>query len=212
MREDEPAAWSEFIGRFGPLLDRYARVIGVPNWYRQELVSDVLDDAALRLPVQQHAPRKLSSYLCSALYHRLLKTRRAAARRDRAYRASVGALDSQSPTASDYAIRMSASPLTISEPACISAMSRLATLISTKLSADERQLLEWHAALVPRREIALWLGITYEAAKKRVARACDRAKTIALQVSRELGDEDRAAVTRFLERTGAPARRKAEGG
>jgi DNA-directed RNA polymerase specialized sigma24 family protein len=145
MRADDPAAWSEFLGRFSPLLDRYARIIGVPAWYRRELVSEVLDDEALRLSSKQQTPRNLSWYLCSALHHRLIRAKRGAARRERAHQASTESLQ-EGATTSEYAIQSIANPLSVKEGLGESALSRLATLISKKLSADERQLLIFRRA------------------------------------------------------------------
>jgi FixJ family two-component response regulator len=84
-------------------------------------------------------------------------------------------------------------------------------MISTELSAEERQLLAWCAEMVPRRMIAEWLGITHEAAKKRVARASQRAKRLTLQLSQRMSDDDRKAVARFLERADRAPRQGAGG-
>jgi DNA-directed RNA polymerase specialized sigma24 family protein len=163
------------------------------------------------LSSKQQTPRNLSWYLCSALHHRLIRAKRGAARRERAHQASTESLQ-EGATTSEYAIQSIANPLSVKEGLGESALSRLATLISKKLSADERQLLMWCAEMVPRREIAEWLGITHEAAKKRVLRACRHAKVLALQVSQNLSDEDRATIERFLRRTGASDRRQVGGG
>ncbi len=83
-----------------------------------------------------------------------------------------------------------------------SGVTRLAELLSARLSDEERQLLAWVAEGVPQRVIAEWLGINREAAKKRIARLCRRLRGAATVLSAELPPETRREIDRLLHRAG----------
>jgi hypothetical protein len=80
-------------------------------------------------------------------------------------------------------------------------------LLSAELSTEELQLLIWVAEQIPRRDIAGWLGISYDAAKKRIARLSFRVRQLAVSSSARLTDAERDYVKRFLRRAGAEYRR-----
>ena len=67
MRASHPGAWAEFHDRFQPLLELYARRIGMSSWLISDYVMTALDNAALKLGEGTAAPpRNLGGYLCKA--------------------------------------------------------------------------------------------------------------------------------------------------
>lgn len=203
MRAEDPAAWSEFMSRFRPLLEGYARRIGVASDDLTTRVMDVLTDEALRLTAPAALrPRSLSAYLCRALYHSHLKAKRSLMRRERHVAAAsvAGETGVVATLCSEYAMDSSRGLALVREPPAESPVRTLARLVAGELTVDEAQLLTWAAELVPRRTIAEWLGISPEAAKKRVARLAMRVKRLAIQLSEGMSDADRAYVERYLAR------------
>jgi FixJ family two-component response regulator len=65
-------------------------------------------------------------------------------------------------------------------------------------------MLAWVAEGVPQRMIAEWLGISREAAKKRIARLCRRLRAAAPDVAALLPSADRREIDRLLRRASAP--------
>ena len=205
MRDGAPDAWSEFIARLRPLMERYAQRIGIPDWEARTSVIEVIEDEALRMTTRDVAPpRQLSAYLCRALYHRHLKTKRAALRGDRRVVGELATGTERVVTSlcSEHALTSSSSPLTVSERHAESPMRRFALLLSAELSTEELELLTWVAEQIPRRDIAGWLGISYDAAKKRIARLSLRVRQTAISLSARLTDDERDYVERFLRRAG----------
>ena len=208
MRASVPEAWTEFDARFRPLLERYAARIGIPRWEWSCCITEVLDDEALRLIERsREVPQQMAAYLIRAVRNRHLALKRAALRRDNRY-AGAAAADASSegsigPLVSDHT-RRACEPPRVSEeqqPAPTGA-TRLAELLSARLSDEERQMLAWVAEGVPQRVIAEWLGINREAAKKRIARLCRRLRGAAEALTAELPPETRREVDRLLRRAG----------
>jgi DNA-binding CsgD family transcriptional regulator len=207
MRDGDGAAWLEFDARFRPLLERYALRVGIPRWEWSACITEVLDDEALHLVDRVHAmPQHLSAYLVRAVRNRHLVLKRAATRRGRRYASEIvddakaeGAL----PTLISEHSRRACDPPRIAEEQVDSptAMTELATLLSARLTAEERQMLAWVAEGVPRRTIAEWLGINREAAKKRITRLCQRLRTAAVELSEQLPADRREEVERMMRRT-----------
>lgn len=84
MRGEDPRAIAELYRRFAPLLRRRAMLWHVGGASCDEIVDDVLADAALALMRPgADTPRSLAAYLLVALRHRLAAARRAAGRRER---------------------------------------------------------------------------------------------------------------------------------
>ncbi len=84
MRAEDPRALAELYRRFAPLLRRRAAQWRVPGSSCDDLVEEVLGDAALALMRPGAAtPRSIAAYLLVALRHRLANARRAAVLRDR---------------------------------------------------------------------------------------------------------------------------------
>jgi DNA-directed RNA polymerase specialized sigma24 family protein len=169
---------------------------------------DVLGDTALKLASRRLTlPASLGTYLVRAARNRHLELRRAAARRDRYY-ASASA-----PNVAEHVVvsLCSESTLRASEGAdrpdvaASSALARLAGILSAELSEDEILLLSWRSAGVPHRQIAEWLGITYDAAAKRVTRLAHRLRAIAQLRAGSFPAEERPELGRFFRRIGLTA-------
>lgn len=209
MRGGDELAWGEFVDRFGPLLERFARRTGIPRWKWDACIADVLADAALKLTTRRLAlPASLGGYLIRAVRNRHLELERAAARRDRYYMSASDAAVAEhvvTSLCSESTLRASEGPAG-GDVAVSSALGRLAAILRAELSADEVLLLTWRSAGVPLRQIAAWLGITYAAAAKRVARLSQRLRAIAWLRAGSFPPEERLEIARFFRRVGiAPA-------
>ena len=206
MRGTDELALGEFVDRFRPLLEHFARRTGIPRWEWGTCITEVLDDVALKVAAGQvKLPASLGGYLVCAVRHRHVELRRSAARRDRHYSSA-----SDTSTAEHVVVSLcSESTLRASEgPACSdavgsAALARLATILRAELSEDEVLLLAWRGSGVPHRQVAVWLGITYAAAAKRIARLSQRLRAIVWLRMESLPSEDRAEIARFLRRVGA---------
>jgi DNA-directed RNA polymerase specialized sigma24 family protein len=206
MREGAGAAWLEFDARFRPLLERYAARIGIPRWEWSPCITDVLDDEALRLVERAHEmPQHLSAYLVRAVRNRHLQLVRAAARRGSRYASAV----SDDPNmdgallmlVSEHSRRACDPPRVAEEQAPPpSAMTQLAHLLAAQLTVPERQMLAWVAEGVPHRVIGEWLGVSRDAAKKRVTRLCRRLRAAAMELSEQLPAEKRRELERLMRR------------
>lgn len=228
MRAGDPWAWSEFPTRFRPILAAAARGERMPDGVAvtatEALVDEVLNDEAQRL-VAPGAPvvSDLASYLVRAARHRLLNVRRSAARRRRRYAdASTGeraggetvvaALCSAHLLAVSAGVREPSAPRwggdepdhpDAAPPAPLSpAVLELASMVRAATSDDERLLLTWVAEQVSHRMIAEWLGISYDAATKRIWRLCRKLQAAAVRHVGTLDARARADVDRFLRRAG----------
>jgi DNA-directed RNA polymerase specialized sigma24 family protein len=204
MRAGVPEAWAEFDARFRPLLERYATRVGIPRWEWSVCITEVLDDEALRLVERaEQLPQHLTAYLVRAVRSRFLELKRASLRRDRRY-AQAAAVDTRI-LMSEHARRSSDPPRIAEErsddrtPA-----TRFARTLSAHLSTDEQQMLAWVAEGVPQRMIAEWLGISREAAKKRIARLCRRLRAAAPDAAAHLSSTERREIDRLLRRASAP--------
>lgn len=208
MRAGVREAWAEFDARFRPLLERYAARIGIPRWEWSCCITEVLDDEALRLIERsREMPQHMTAYLVRAVRNRHLALKRAAMRRDNRY-ADAAAADVASeggvgPLVSEHT-RRSCEPPRVSEELQTppTGVTRLAQLLSERLSDEEQQMLAWVAEGVPQRVIADWLGINREAAKKRIARLCRRLRGAAAVLRVDLPPETRREIDRVLHRAG----------
>lgn len=184
MRASHPGAWNEFHERFHPLLELYARRVGISSWLIPDYVVTALDNAALTLGESTAVPpRNLGGYLCTVLRNHARMVRRGELRRERHQGDAATVLYGEHvvrSVCSEHAIRASAGPLlalvddagdrTVAQQARIA----LATALRAYLSDDDRRLIAWVEDAVPCREVASWLGISYEAAAKRITRLRQR--------------------------------------
>src|SRR3954462_8955452 len=208
MRASVPEAWTEFDGRFRPLLERYAARIGIPRWEWSCCITEVLDDEALRLIERsREPPQHMTAYLIRAVRNRHLALKRAAMRRDNRYAGAAAVAESLdggvSPLVSEPT-RRACEPPRVSEERQTppTGVTRLAELLNARLSEEERQMLAWVAEGVPQRVIAEWLGINREAAKKRIARLCQGLRAAAEVLRGELPAETRREIDRLRRRAG----------
>lgn len=208
MRGGDELAWGEFVDRFRPLLERFARRTGIPTCEWDACITDVLGDVALKLTTRRLAfPASLGTYLVRAARNRHLELVRAAARRDRYYVSASGGDVAERVVVSlcsEGTLRASEGPA--GDAAASGALARLAAILRAELSEDEVILLTWRSAGVPHRQVAGWLGITYEAAAKRVARLSQRLRAIAWLRAGSFPPEERPEIARFFRRVGVARR------
>jgi DNA-directed RNA polymerase specialized sigma24 family protein len=208
MRASVPEAWTEYDARFRPLLERYAARIGIPRWEWSSCITEVLDDEALRLIERsREVPQQMAAYLIRAVRNRHLALKRAAMRRDNRYAGAAAVDDSPEgsvgPLVSEHTRRACEPPRVSEEQQTTpTGLTRLAQLLSARLSDEEQQMLAWVAEGVPQRVIAEWLGINREAAKKRIARLCRRLRAAVDALKAELPLDARREIDRLLQRAG----------
>ena len=209
MRTGAPATFEAFVDRFHPVLLDYARRAGVDRSERDELVSDVLSDAALHfLGPGMKAPGNPRMYLIRAFRNRLLDRRRGHARRERYHAAAArdAALDTDHADntvavagCSESAVRESRGP-GWERVALPRALALLAIHLDEALTAEERQLLVAVADNVPQREVGKWLGVSHAAARKKLERLRGRMIQVAIRYTNSLGPDDAREVQRFFQR------------
>ena len=221
MRASDPGAWSEYHARFHPLLDLYGRRIGISVWSLEEYVCTALDDAALRLTdATGFAPRKLAGYLCRVLRNHALMARRAELRRQRHQQEASDVRYGEHAVrslCSEHALRASeGAGLVIigdeSDGATAGCgRAALAKAMLARLTLDERRLVAWMQDAVPCREVAGWLGITYDAAAKRTVRVKQKLRAVAVECVPMLQEGERRDIARLLPSIFGTASGKAQG-
>jgi len=227
MREGDTWAWGEFGVRFEPLLLAYARRIGIPADARKERVLDLLADEGMRLAEGRGVvPAQLPAYLAKALRHRYLNAKRSSARRAAAYSAAATESDHNgargpaqaeraSPNGktggasvrerliehvcSEGALRDALGP-SVRQPSTSRVVAGLAAFIRVHLTEEEQQILAWEERRVPHRQIAEWLGVSYDAATKRIWRLKRRSQTLAAHYAQVMPPEDRREMERLFRR------------
>lgn len=202
MRAGVPEAWAEFDARFRPLLERYAARVGIPRWDWSMCITEVLDDEALRLIERTgQMPSHLTAYLVRAVRNRFLELKRSTRRRDRRYAVDgvVGSVMSEHARRAADPTRIAEDARSLSTPA-----TRFAEALGARLTEEEQQMLAWVAEGVPHRLVAEWLGITREAAKKRIARLCRRLRAAAGDATARLPLADRQEIDRLMRRASTP--------
>ena len=233
VRAGSYEALREFYARFEPLLARYAARAGVSTDSWEDGAHDVLcdvvlaliaDDTRARAKSQDGARsngasrsdasnalvRDIHSYIQRAFRNRMLDVQRASARRDRRDTRAT-AIDADSgerivlAACSEGSLRASggadrdASPLS-------PVIARLATVLGAELSGDERKMLTWVGNGVPMREIAIWLEISYAAAKVRLSRTRSRLRARALRHVHECTGVERTELLDFFRRAAGEQR------
>jgi DNA-directed RNA polymerase specialized sigma24 family protein len=205
LRCEDEGALREFYLRFRPLLRRAAAGLGVDPGERDELVDDCLTDVAVHLmTTAAPAPGSLPGYLVRSLRNRVLNKLRARHRADRRMELAGDAAPGEAQLAgcSDHARRASGEP----DPEPLSpVLERLADAVTGSLTEDERRLAVWMSHCAPARDVAVWLGIAYKAAAKRIERLRERLQLAALRhVETTDGDERRELLTFLGRATVAP--------
>jgi len=209
MRHDEALAIREFYRRFTPVLWKLARQAHVQPALRDDVVTDCLSDAAIRLMQPTVAiPANLTGYLVATFRHRLANDRRATKRRLAVGSAAVWPGDGERvvrEVCSEASIRASAGPAA-EVPALSPVLERLSRVIDAGITDDERQILRWVSASIPQRLIAEWLGITHNAARVRVLRLRERLIEIALKDTGPWRPGEREELYEFFRRSGLSER------
>ncbi len=204
MCAGEERAYSEFVRRWQPLLSDAGRRQGIPAGVRDDLVTDVLVDAAATFGAGRPAPRAMAAYLVAALRNRARNAYRDAARRA-AREGAAGEFDDggasdlelvgRSPfPAPDAAFEPGTGELT--NPV----LATLATALIQGLAPDDRLLLIWVGHRVPHRDIAAWLGLGRAAVAKRVERLRTRLRQAAVARLAHADPATRAELLRFFQR------------
>ena len=179
MREGDPWALGEFMARFTSPLESYARASRIPRSDWNVCVVGVLEAEALRLArPDQPVPQQLTSHLVRAVRNRGLRLKRSLLCRERDF-------------------LLVAEPL----PSKPTAFQSLAAAVRRDVTREEELILGWIAHGVPHRQIAEWLGVSYEAATKRIWRLCRRLRARAAEHAEALAPEERGEAVRRVRRT-----------
>lgn len=201
IRREERDALREFARRFRPLLLDQAYRLGVDRSERETVVAAFLDDILLKLARIQ-APRSLATFVVTAFRNQTVDAQRAdmtRARHDAAECELIGGEQVIRATCSEFALRAALGA--DEDPASTTVPTT--TLVNALMHActqEECNLLVWSSHRVPMREIAQWLGISYVAAKQRLARLRTHLARESIQYLPNLDPADRAAITRLLRR------------
>jgi RNA polymerase sigma factor (sigma-70 family) len=193
LRCEDEGALREFYLRFRPTLLGAAGRLGVGADERETLVDDCLADVAVHLMTSTAPPpRSLPAYLARSLRNRVLNRARSRAREERR-----DETESERASCSEHSRRASG----VTEAAPLSpALERLASALTGTLSEDERLLAVWMGHCAPQRDIAVWLGIPYKAASKRIERLRERLQLAALRHVESTDGEERRELLTFLGR------------
>lgn len=203
MRRTEPAALRLFCTRFRLPLMNWAGRLGVPQNDREEVVMSFLDDMIMKL-MTMRAPRSLPTFVITAFCNHVSDARRDAAvrtRRDERESEAVGSEHAVASLCSEYSLRAVRGADSDSDTGATS-MVALLTRVLEPYTQDERMLLIWLSHRIPLRDIAHWLGITYETAKKRATRLKSRVARDTIAALGAADAEERATVARVLRRAG----------
>ena len=219
MRQNDPIAWAEFERRFRPGLDAFCARIRLAEWQRDECITDVLDDAAIKLTRGDIAlPGHLSGYLVRAVRNRAFSMMRGTARRERHYHDAATLADGEfvvrsvcseqvlrdasgemlgSTSSSDLSDR--GTDAVVDEAVVV---RRLARELMSELTDEEQRIVVWVAESVPYREIASWLGSSYDATSKRIWRLLKRLRDAAAARAEQFSDDERNVLRRYFARRG----------
>lgn len=223
MQRGWEAAYAEFFDRFAPMLMEMARRRRVPAQERRTLVTDFLDDAALRLgrAATYPLPRVLAGYLVQSFRRRLAMDARGDMRRHARHdRMAVGIADGTeravAESCSQYAIRAAAGgfgdEVDDSPPAAQRADAERRRAFTAAMLArtteEERLILGYLAERMPQREIAALIGTTHGALRVRISRLRERLRRTALEFVNGLPAEEGIGLARAM----GAARRGNEGG
>jgi len=210
LRCEDDGALREFYLRFRPMLVRAAGRLGVDPGERDTLVDDCLADVAVHLITSSAPPpRSLPAYLARSLRNRVLNGARALARARRRDPAGAPADPTEAALAGSYEHARRASGAIHPTPLS-PVLERLAAALERDLTEDERLLAVWMSHCAPQRDIAVWLGIAYKAAAKRIERLRERLQLAALRHLETTDGAERRELLTFLGRASlgaAPAAR-----
>ena len=203
MRASEERAVKEFYDRLLPGLRLHARRLRVQPALRDEVVADVIRalHATLSRPGRP-APESLPAYATRALerhVRRLEKQTREAP--EVLEEALLVAAEAEEADDDEDAPRAGEANEGARRRSGISA---LAAAVAAALTPDEQDLLVWLADFIPQRVIAEWRGVSYVGMRGRILRLRERAKKLAWRWVAERPPDERARLTRILERAAGP--------
>lgn len=203
MRRHERTAFEEFFARFAPMLEALARLRRVSAGERESIVTEFLDDAAMRLVIHTTpVPRALAAYLAVSFKRWHLNRLRDDRRRDELVTAHAAESAAQGERAvlgasSEAALRGARGPG--HESAATSpVLAHLVLVLENGLAERDRQLLGWLSQHVPQREIAGWLGVTHGALRVRVSRLRRCLRQAAARHAETLDGDAREELERLL--------------
>jgi DNA-directed RNA polymerase specialized sigma24 family protein len=200
LRCEDEGALREFYLRFRSRLMAAAVRLGIDPGERETLVDDCLADVAVHLITSSAPPpRSLPAYLARSLRNRVLNRARAQARADHQVdrQKGDGATEGDLAACSEHTRRSSVGD----EPAPLSpALERLAAALESGLSEEERMLAVWISHCATARDVAVWLGIAYNAAAKRIERLRERLQLAALRHLEGTDGDERRELLTFLGR------------
>lgn len=208
MRDGDDWAFGEFLARFRPVMLAYAQA-RVPDVFIPECVDDVLEDAALELAdPRAPVPAQLRAYLIGAVRRRQLAVHRSGARRRRWYEeAARSALSTSDGREAVVPSVCAESTLAASRGADAagsvgetSAVQQLALAMDRELDDETRRILAWIGQSVPHRQIAAWLGKSYEATTKQIWRLCRRLERAAPAYAAAMPPAAQRELERFFRR------------
>ena len=203
LRRGEPAAVRAFTRRFYLLLLDQARRLEIQRSDRDAVVTSFLTDIMMKL-ARMRAPGSLSSFVVTSFRNSVTDSRRAQNLRDHFdldQSQTAGGETVVAVACSEYVLRAVLGPGDDAEPAHAPATDLINRLLCT-CTPEERQLLVWTSRRVPMREIARWLGLSYDATKQRASRLRARLARDAIALLPDLSSDDRVAMTRLLARIG----------
>lgn len=245
MREGDPDAMQAFFERFAPVLHRKAARMRVAHERREECVTELLVDTAMRI-IEHRLPRvrSVANYLVRALHNRVLNERKKA-RRDERRTATAAARDApdcgdgeraviavmsefamraargnevQNIDGSDDSSDASSDAASDADSAWRAAVRRLGAALQGEMSEDEDRIMAWLGDRISQRDIAEWLGASYDAIRTRVSRLRAELAEATERHERSLPAPERVIVERIRSERAyqraprkAPAKRSGKG-
>ncbi|MGI8496137.1 MAG: RNA polymerase sigma factor [Gemmatimonadaceae bacterium] len=217
MRGGDSLAWSLFLKRFRPPLERYARQIRIPSEDWPECIDEVLEEVAMRLiRVGAIYPERLDAHLFASARRKFQMVERGQRRRSMRH---LAALDSAtrgdakeegvlrvlcSESARRNADGETSSEGAVSHP---TPLTRLVDALRLAVPPPDRPLFQWLGQRVPYREIAGFLGISYDAAAKRISRLTARLRLATPAIMATLPEDEQRELTRLFTRGHVPETR-----
>ncbi len=208
LRQGDHDAMREFTERYTPLLLEYAERAGFAVADLETVASDLISDVARALiAMRSGLPRcSMEAYVARAFRNRVISIMRQASSDtpvdDGSAQPDDGS-DTWSRTGcSEGSIRATKGPAW--EPHPLSpALERLSTMLDEGLSPEERELLAGVSAYASQSEIAEWLGMSHDAARKQLERLRKRLTIVARRYTESLTGAERAEIRRFFRRVSA---------
>jgi DNA-directed RNA polymerase specialized sigma24 family protein len=210
MRDGDDWAFGEFLARFRPAMLAYAQG-RIPDALFPECIDDVLEDAAIELAdPRATVPMQLRAYLVGAVRRRHFALHRSGTRRRRWYeeaaRSALCTTDGREAVVSSVcaestiAASRGAGMIDTSAPAEPTALQLLARGMEHELDDETRRILTWLGQSVPHRQIAAWLGKSYDATTKQIWRLCRRLERAAPAYAAALPPSAQRELERFFRR------------